>query len=87
LVNGDDEVAAFTRDASRVETLAVIDRQSRGKEGSRSILASSRSQSSAESSACSLPNNSLTALKNADNSCSAAFMRPEDAGFDFFDGA
>lgn len=57
-----DVAAAFTRAASRVETLAVIDLQSRVESGSPSIAINSCSQSSAEILACSAPNNSVTAL-------------------------
>src|ERR1700741_4859043 len=79
-----DKDEAFTRLAIRVETLAVIDLHSRLEAGKPSISINSRSQSSAEISACSDPNKSVTALKNADNSCSAIVMRRAQPGLEFF---
>src|SRR6266404_2019605 len=76
----------FTRVASRVETFSVINLHSRAEVGRPSILINSCNQSSAESSACSDPNNWVTALKNADNSRSAIVMRSEQRGLDFVDG-
>jgi len=70
---------AFTRLASRAETLTVSSRHSRVDAGSRLIAVNLCSQSSAESSACADPNNSLTALKNAPNSCSALVIRSAQA--------
>jgi hypothetical protein len=63
LIDGDE---AFTRLASRVETLAVINLHSQEEAGRPSSSINSRSQSSAEISAYSDPNKSVTALKNAD---------------------
>jgi hypothetical protein len=65
---------AFTRFASRAEALTVIPRHSRAENGRPLIAASSCSQSSAESFACSDPNCSLTALMNAANSRCAIFI-------------
>ena len=64
-----------TRLASRVEAFAVINRHSRVDAGRASISLNSCSQSAAESSACSAPNNWVTALKKADNSRSAIVRR------------
>jgi hypothetical protein len=71
----DDTDEVITRLASRVELLAVINRHSRAEAGRPSTSINSRSQSSVESSACSGPNNWVTALKNADNSRSAIVRR------------
>jgi len=81
-----DRDEAFTRLASRVEALAVINRHSRIEAGRSSILINSCSQSSAESAACSDPNNFVTALKNADSSCSAIVARSAQPELEFFDG-
>jgi hypothetical protein len=70
--------------ASRVETLTVINLHSRVEAGRPSIAINSCSQSSAESSACSYPNNWETALKNADNSRSAIAMKSAQRGSEFF---
>src|SRR5580698_3366163 len=69
------EGRVFTRLASRLKTFIVINRHSRIEEGRPSISITSCNQSSAEISACSAPNTSLTALKNADNSRSAIDAR------------
>jgi len=79
-----DKDEVFTRLASRVETLAVINLHSLVEAGRPSISINSRSQSSAEISACSDPNKSVTALKNANNSCSAIVMRSAQPGLEFF---
>ncbi len=81
-----DRDEPFTRLASRVEALAVINRHSRVEAGRSSILINSCSQSSAESAACSDPNNFVTALKNADSSCSAIVARSAQPELEFFDG-
>jgi len=65
-VISDDGDEALTRLASRVEAFAVINRHWRAEPGRSSILINSCNQSSAESSACSDPNDWVTALKNAD---------------------
>src|SRR5258708_8683166 len=64
-VDRDEE---FTRVASRLATLAVIERHPRVETGRSSIASNSCSQSSAECCACSDPNNSVAALQNAANS-------------------
>jgi len=79
-----DKDEVFTRLASRVETLAVINLHSLVEAGRPSISINSRSQSSAEISACSDPNKSVTALKNANNSFSAIVMRSAQPGLEFF---
>src|SRR6185312_8319910 len=66
--DGLDTDDALTRLASRAEALMVISRHSRFEAGRPLIATSSCSQSSAESFACSDPNNSLTALETAANS-------------------
>jgi hypothetical protein len=70
-VNWVDGDKAFTLSASRLAAFTVIDRHPPVEGGNPTIPINSRSQSSAESSACSLPNNCVTALKNAVNSRSA----------------
>ena len=85
-MNSVDRDEAFTRLGSRVETFAVINLHSRAEAGRPSISINSCSQSSAESSACSDPNNWVTALKNADNSRSAIVMRSAQRGLEFVDG-
>src|SRR5437868_14321459 len=72
-----DRDGAFTRVASRAETLRVICLHSRFEAGRPSIATNSCNQSSAESSACSDPNNSFTARMNAANSCSAILISSE----------
>ena len=84
-VISDDRDEALIRLASRVEAFAVINRHWRAEPGRSSILINSCNQSSAESSACSDPNDWVTALKNADNSRSAIVMRSEQRGLDFVD--
>jgi hypothetical protein len=81
-----DRDEAFTLPGSRVETFAVINRHSRVEAGKPSISINSCSQSSAESSACSDPNDWVTALKNADNSRSPIAMRSAQEGLEFLDG-
>jgi len=71
---------AFTRAASRVDALRVIPRHSRVEEGKASVVMSSLSQSSAESSAISDPNESATALKNAVSSRSAVVIPSAQSG-------
>src|SRR5258707_6061422 len=67
---------AFTRVASRLQMLSVICRHSRVEEGRSSVATNSCSHSSADISASSGPNNSVTALNNAVNSCSAMVTPP-----------
>jgi hypothetical protein len=64
-----------TRLASRVEAFAVINRHSQVEAGRPSISINYYNHYFAESSACSDPNNQVTALKNADNSRSAVLTR------------
>jgi hypothetical protein len=64
----------------------VINLHSLAEVGNPSILINSCNQSSAESRACSDPNNSVTALKNADNSRSAIVMSSVQAGLESVDG-
>src|SRR6476660_325010 len=81
-----DKDAAFTRLASRVEALAVINLHSRVEAGKPSTVSNSCSQSSAECSACSDPNNSLTALKNAANSRTAIAIKSAQSRLASFGG-
>jgi hypothetical protein len=74
-MNSVDIDEAFTALGSRVETFAVINLHSRAEAGRPSLSINSCTQCSAESSACSDPNNWVTALKNAVNSRSAIVMR------------
>jgi hypothetical protein len=64
----------------------VINRHSRVEVGRPSFSISSRSQSSAESSACSDPNNCVTALKNGYNSRSAIVMKSEQRELKLMEG-
>jgi hypothetical protein len=64
----------------------VINRHSWAEVGSPSVSINSCNQSSAESSACSDPNNWVTALKNADNSRSAIVMTSAQGELKLFDG-
>jgi hypothetical protein len=88
-----DKDEAFARLGSRLETFAVIDLHSWAEAGRASISINSRSQSFAASSACSDPNDCVTALKNADSSRSAIVivfvlvMRSEQGWLEFFDGS
>jgi hypothetical protein len=86
-VNSVDRDEAFTPLTIRVETFAVINLHSRAEVGNPSIWINSCNQSSAESSACSDPNNWVTALKNADNSRSAIVMRSAQPELEFVDGS
>src|SRR5579863_7978181 len=83
----DDGDEALTPPGSRVETFAVINLHSRAELGRLSISINSCNQSSAERSACSDPNNWVTALKNADNSRSAIVMRSAQPELEFVDGS
>src|SRR5258707_1080125 len=80
-----DRNEALTRPASRVETLVVIDLQSWAEVGIPSLSITSCNQSSADSVACSGPNNWATALKNADNSRSAIGSWSPQRGLEFLD--
>src|SRR5690349_18268781 len=75
-----------TRFAKRIATFVVILRHSPVDAGSAFTASNSLSQSCAECPACSEPNNSVTALKNADNSRSAIFRRSAQSRVEFFDG-
>jgi hypothetical protein len=70
-----DRDQAYTPLGSRVETFAAINLHSWAEVGRPWIAINSCNQSSAERSACSDPNNWVTALENADNSRSAIVMR------------
>jgi len=82
----DDKDEALTRLASRVEAFAVIKRHSRVEAGRPSISINSRSQSSAESFACSAPNNWAMVVKNAVNSRSAIVARSGQGWLEFLNG-
>src|SRR5437660_1176505 len=90
---GDDHVdaldmdTAFTRAASRLQMLSVIRRHSRAEEGTPSVATNSCSHSSAESSASSGPNNTVTALNHAVNSCSAMAATPAQSRSCFLGGS
>jgi hypothetical protein len=64
----------------------VSDLHSRADAGRVSISINSRSQSSADNSACSDPNNLVTALKNADSSRSAIVVSSAQRELAFVDG-